>query len=72
MEKFLLSFLLIATIASCSKKEDDNPRDTVQDFEVHLKATMTYQQIVDRFGPPDADKGAGIHMYVYTLKDKYG
>jgi hypothetical protein len=39
------------------------------DFKNNLKQDMTYNQIVARFGEPDADIGSGIHIYVYVLCD---
>ncbi|MBK9391905.1 MAG: hypothetical protein IPN68_17575 [Bacteroidetes bacterium] len=63
----ILSILLL--VISCSK--DGNFYSdglTMSDFENHLIQNMTYESIVQKFGPP-ADIGSGIHIYVYKLID---
>lgn len=70
MTKLLLFFLLVAaSFASCSKNENKVEKDTIEYFRLHLKADMDFAAIQTQFGAPDADKGSGIHIYVYELKD---
>jgi hypothetical protein len=38
-------------------------------FKDNLKADMTYNSIVAKFGEPSNDIGSGIHIYVYLLTD---
>ena len=65
----LLILFTVTILASCSKKQTVAQADTVEYFKLHLKADMNYAAIAQRFGQPDADKGSGIHIYVYQLKD---
>lgn len=64
----LYVFLIFLSIVCISC--DDDTELTYSQFEKHLEKEMSYQQIVLRFGRPDADIGSGIHIYVYTLSDK--
>jgi hypothetical protein len=61
-------FGIIIVFTACSDDDRDTSL-TYEKFEEHLKAEMTYQQIVWRFGNPVADIGSGIHIYVYSLDD---
>lgn len=70
MGRFLLLIVFSFTVlAGCSKKEKGPEAGTVEYFKQHLKADMNYTAITQTFGQPDADKGSGIHIYVYNLKD---
>lgn len=71
MTKVLLAILFTGTLLmSCSKSTNTNPEpDTIGYFMTNLKADMTYQDIVNMFGEPDGDRGSGIHIYYYDLKD---
>jgi len=70
MRRFLLLIAFAFTLlVSCSKKEMTPEADTVEYFKLHLTADMNYTSITQKFGQPDGDKGSGIHIYVYRLKD---
>ena|SRR5215204_3590306 len=70
MTRMLLLIVVAFTIlASCSKKEKPIEADTVEYFKLHLKMEMNYTAITQKFGQPDAEKGSGIHIYVYQLQD---
>lgn len=74
IKKFMKRLLFLAVFAfalsaGCSKKEKEPEVRTVEYFTLHLTAAMNYSDITQTFGQPDADKGSGIHIYVYNLKD---
>jgi hypothetical protein len=66
--KLILLISILTLLLSCSK--DLFPGGlTLGDFENHLKSSMSYTEIVDKFGQPSNDIGSGIHIYVYLLTD---
>ena len=71
MNKALLSILLFMLLSvSCSKKSSvPEEQRTVGYFTTYLKPGMDFPAITNKFGPPDADNGSGIHIYIYKLKD---
>jgi hypothetical protein len=70
MYKLIVS-ILICTFLSASCKKDDNRMDarSYEYFSSNLTAGMSFTQIKLTFGEPDFDKGSGIHIYVYKLRD---
>ena len=69
MSRLLLTFLMVAVFASCSKEEKKLEKRSVEYFETHLNAGMDINAIKQEWGDPDDDIGSGIHIYVYQLKD---
>lgn len=70
MRRLLLLILFAFTLSTgCSKKEKGTETGTVEYFKQHLTADMNYATITKTFGQPNADKGSGVHIYVYGLKD---
>ena len=67
--KQLLIFLLSITLLSASCLKNETEKRTFEYFNTHLKSQMKFNDIKETFGEPDEDKGSGIHMYVYKLKD---
>ena len=67
--KHLIVFLFTATFLSLSCLKNDTEKRSFEYFNKHLKANMKYTDIEQTFGKPDEDKGSGIHIYVYKLKD---
>ena len=65
----LLIVFAFSLFAGCSKKESGAEAGTVEYFKQHLTAGMNYTAITQTFGQPAEDKGSGIHIYVYNLKD---
>lgn len=66
---FLLLILLSVLLFTFCTDEQAANADSADYFSHHLKADMTFREIVKAFGEPDADIGSGIHIYVYTLED---
>ncbi len=64
----LLILLSVLLFISCTEENAANA-DSVDYFGRHLRADMTFRDIVKAFGEPDADIGSGIHIYVYILED---
>ena len=72
MRKSLLTILLIGTLLTACKKDNDNNtgnKDTIEYFNANLKVEMKYDEMVNLFGQPDGDLGSGIHIYSYALSD---
>ena len=71
MKRLALVFgiLTIMFVLSCEDKNLYEDGLTYSDFKKNLKADMTYEQIVEKFGQPSTDIGSGIHIYVYDLTD---
>lgn len=72
MRKYIfLTIIVISCLNVTCSRDEDVPEDglSVSDFEKHLKAEMTYPEIINLFGEPDEDIGSGIHIYVYNLTD---
>lgn len=70
--KALISGLMTVLMIALSCSRDQNPGTdglSYNDFEKTLKADMTYDLIIERFGQPTSDIGSGIHIYVYKLVD---
>ena len=65
----LLLLLAFTLLVACSKKQTVVEADTVEYFKLHLKADMNYTALTQQFGQPEADRGSGIHIYVYELKN---
>ena len=65
----LLAVFAFTLLTGCSKKAKETEAGTLEYFKQHLTADMTYAAITQTFGQPAADKGSGIHIYVYGLKD---
>ena len=65
---FLPVLLSVLLCTSCEEGDTANP-DSADHFSHHLRADMTFREIVKAFGEPDADIGSGIHIYVYILED---
>jgi hypothetical protein len=70
-KRHITLFLTIMLLVLSCNKENNLYSDglTLSDFENHLVQNMTYESIVQKFGPPAADIGSGIHIYVYKLID---
>jgi hypothetical protein len=68
IRKTFLFLLVFVLFISCTKKQEaaDN---TYAYFNTNLKSSMTYADMVNKFGNPDGDLGSGIHIYYYELKD---
>ena len=68
IRKTFLFLIAVILFVSCSKKQEvqDN---TYAYFHTYLKSSMTYADIVSKFGNPDGDLGSGIHIYYYQLED---
>ena len=69
MKKYLFVFLLTCVLASCSDKNTEVPKRSLEYFTTWLKPDMKFNELTTRFGPPDADRGSGIHIYMYKLID---
>ena len=70
MKKIILSLLIISSFfTACNKNNDQDRKATYDYFSTQLKVDMNYDAIVSKFGQPSADKGSGIHIYVYKLDD---
>jgi hypothetical protein len=67
--KHLLIFLFTSTLLSSSCLKNDSEKRNFEYFNKHLKKDMKFIDIKQRFGEPDEDKGSGIHIYVYKMKD---
>lgn len=66
---YLLTYFLFVFL-SCTKEENSGKPEFIYSyFEINLKADMTYDSIVTKFGEPVKDIGSGIHIYVYKLVD---
>ena len=68
--KQLFVFLAITALLSSSCLKNDSEKRSLEYFNKHLKADMKYTNIEETFDKPDEDKGSGIHIYVYKLKDE--
>ena len=68
MKKIVLVIFLFSII-SCSHKNDELNRFTLDDFKNQLDSEMSYSEIVQFFGEPFNDRGSGIHIYVYKLNN---
>jgi hypothetical protein len=68
MEKTFI-ILIVLLSAGCSDPEPEPKIATVDDFEQHLKADMSYADFTRIFGEPNDDIGSGIHIYVYNFPD---
>ena len=66
---FLLLILLSVLLFTSCTEENAANADSADYFSQHLRADMTFGDIVKAFGEPDADIGSGIHIYVYILED---
>src|SRR5687768_1312841 len=69
MKRILIPILLSTLLMVNCSKVNMEPADTYEYFSTHLKATMSYTDIVSVFGHPSDDLGSGIHIYVYPLRD---
>jgi hypothetical protein len=71
MRKILFAILLTGMLFAACKKYEDEPvdQDSIEYFNINLKADLKYDAIVNLFGEPDGDIGSGIHIYVYNLGD---
>ena len=68
--KIYLSTYFLLIFLSCGKEDNTAKKElTCPYFEINLKADMTYDSIVSKFGEPLKDIGSGIHIYVYKLVD---
>ena len=67
--KHLFIFLFVTTLSSLSCLKHDSEKRSFEYFSKFLKTDMKYTDIENTFGKPDEDKGSGIHIYVYKLKD---
>jgi hypothetical protein len=65
---FVLLWIALTT-ATCSKKNNDKEKDTYGYFSKHLRADMTYDELLQTFGQWDTQMGSGIHIYAYHLSD---
>lgn len=65
---YMLSFSFLLMLG-CGKEPDSKKTLTYNDFKTTLTVTMTYPDIVQRYGEPTKDTGSGIHIYVYVLDD---
>jgi len=64
---YAIAFSLML-IAACKKDNIPN-RDSLEYFKANLHEDMAYSALTNTFGEPSADKGSGIHIYVYKLND---
>lgn len=60
--------VIVFLLGSCSQDEEIN-RNSMEYFETHLQKDMSDKELMSVFGQPDADRGSGIHIYVYKLDD---
>ena len=67
--KQLFVFIFITGLLAASCLKSDSEKRSFEYFNTHLKAGMNFNDIKQTFGEPDEDKGSGIHIYVYKLKD---
>ncbi len=63
----ILLFCLAVIFGSCD--DPDAYQNDIGYFQQRLKPDMKYTHLKLIFGPPDADIGSGIHIYVYDLDD---
>ena len=68
--KHLFVFLFTTSVLTSSCLKNNSEKRSFEYFNMHLKADMKYTDIQQKFGEPDEDKGSGIHIYVYKLKDR--
>ena len=61
--------IITVAINGCFKQTNKTEKGTYEYFKAHLRADMEFAQNKAKFGEPASDKGSGIHIYVYTLKD---
>jgi len=66
MKKIILINIICIYLLSCTKNKE---KDTYEYFRDNIYATMTYHDLLKKFGEADADIGSGIHIYVYNLSD---
>jgi len=71
MKSVHLFALVLCFVLLVGCQNDDQPnRDTIGFFKENLSADITHTNLIKTFGEPDADKGSGIHIYVYKLSDR--
>lgn len=64
-----LAFVVLFLTGSCREDSVSSAPRTVDEFSRKVQADTSFPMLVDLFGWPDADKGSGVHIYVYMLLD---
>jgi hypothetical protein len=59
--------IIILTANSCFGGSSD--RKSVAYFKQNINQSLSYDQLVERFGPPQRNSGSGIDIYEYDLAD---
>ena len=63
-------FTVITLVLSCSRDQNLFADGlSYSDFEKNLKADMTYDLIIEKFGQPTSDIGSRMHIYAFKLVD---